>query len=178
MPIVVQFGVIECKYMSNHAHTLYFAYGSNLSLSQMKRRCPEYELVGVAKLDGWKFQYDGTCDDWSGKAVGNIVKSRGSNVLGVVYKLTQNDCDLLDDFEDYPVDYEKKIVTVILSDKNTVSPFVYTRYTVEPIGVPSRQYVDTILTGAVENKLPSGYIRSSLQYDFKFGTMTSDEHYK
>jgi len=37
--------------MSNK--TMYFAYGSNLWLDQMKHRCPESEFIGIGFLDDW-----------------------------------------------------------------------------------------------------------------------------
>ena len=33
--------------------TVYFGYGSNLWLDQMKRRCPENKLLGYASLPDW-----------------------------------------------------------------------------------------------------------------------------
>ena len=33
----------------------YFAYGSNMSTTQMSERCPNSKFVGVAALDGWEF---------------------------------------------------------------------------------------------------------------------------
>lgn len=33
---------------------LYIAYGSNLNLEQMRRRCPTAELVGKTVLRGWR----------------------------------------------------------------------------------------------------------------------------
>ena len=33
---------------------LYFAYGSNLNVGQMKQRCPDSAGVSTAVLNGWK----------------------------------------------------------------------------------------------------------------------------
>jgi len=33
--------------------TIYFAYGSNLWLDQMERRCPESKFIGIGLLDDW-----------------------------------------------------------------------------------------------------------------------------
>lgn len=33
--------------------TLYFAYGSNIWIDQMNRRCPESKYIGIAKLHEW-----------------------------------------------------------------------------------------------------------------------------
>ena len=36
-------------------YRLYFAYGSNMSVGQMRARCPAARAVGPAQLDGWRF---------------------------------------------------------------------------------------------------------------------------
>ena len=36
---------------------LYIAYGSNLNLEQMKRRCPTAEVVGTAELRNWRLWF-------------------------------------------------------------------------------------------------------------------------
>jgi hypothetical protein len=33
--------------------TIYFGYGSNFWLDQMKRRCPDSKFIGIGKLDDW-----------------------------------------------------------------------------------------------------------------------------
>ena len=38
-----------------HGEVKYFAYGSNMDIAQMKRRCPEAELLGPAVLSGCSF---------------------------------------------------------------------------------------------------------------------------
>ena len=38
----------------NTKDRLYIAYGSNLNLEQMKRRCPTAEVVGTAELKNWR----------------------------------------------------------------------------------------------------------------------------
>ncbi|KAI1759455.1 hypothetical protein GGR53DRAFT_143210 [Hypoxylon sp. FL1150] len=40
---------------NNSDGTLYFAYGSNLSTSQMRDRCPQSTPVALARLPGWKW---------------------------------------------------------------------------------------------------------------------------
>ena len=43
------------KQKQTTGETLYLAYGSNLSTTQMSQRCPESRLVGVAVLEGWRW---------------------------------------------------------------------------------------------------------------------------
>lgn len=63
---------------------LYFAFGSNLHLGQMAKRCPESRYVGVARLHGWRYQINN-------RGYANVVFSHGSYVEGLVYRLSPTD---------------------------------------------------------------------------------------
>ena len=39
---------------------LYFAYGSNINLDQMAYRCPDAQVVGPVKLEGWELLFRGS----------------------------------------------------------------------------------------------------------------------
>jgi len=41
----------------NTKDRLYIAYGSNLNLEQMKRRCPTAEVVGAVELKNWRLWF-------------------------------------------------------------------------------------------------------------------------
>ena len=38
----------------------YIAYGSNLNVAQMRRRCPAARIVGTAVLYGWRLLFKGS----------------------------------------------------------------------------------------------------------------------
>jgi Gamma-glutamyl cyclotransferase, AIG2-like len=64
--------------------TLYFAYGSNMDRSAMKRRCPGARAIGPAVLDGYRF-FVGR-DGW-----GSVAPSASDVVHGVLWRLTPRD---------------------------------------------------------------------------------------
>ena len=68
---------------------LYFAYGSNMSLTQMASRCPSSTFEGKGRLSGYRWQINE-------RGVGNIIESRGNYVEGVVYKIDQDNRRQLD----------------------------------------------------------------------------------
>jgi gamma-glutamylcyclotransferase (GGCT)/AIG2-like uncharacterized protein YtfP len=141
---------------------LYFAYGSNLLRKQMMHRCPHCRYIGLARLAGWKFEYDGICDDWSNMAVGNIVKSPNNEVWGAVYTLCESDINKLDGYEDYPTDYSRQSVAVSVQPSGVKEhAFVYTR-PAQKLGQPSKRYEQTILTGARQDGLPEAYVAEFL----------------
>ncbi|PSN69263.1 hypothetical protein BS50DRAFT_572429 [Corynespora cassiicola Philippines] len=55
MPSDLSSGTAASAGTSKPKPTVYFGYGSNLWLEQMRTRCPESEYLGVARLDGYKW---------------------------------------------------------------------------------------------------------------------------
>ncbi|KAK4043961.1 hypothetical protein C8A01DRAFT_31834 [Parachaetomium inaequale] len=75
------------------ARILYFAYGSNLHVAQMAKRCPESLFMGKATLPGYRWQINQ-------RGVANVVEA-GPNfcVKGLVYAVTPKDRRALDKSE-------------------------------------------------------------------------------
>lgn len=69
--------------------TLYFAFGSNLSLAQMAARCPRSLYVGRAVLPDYCWQINT-------RGYANVVPSRGHSVQGLVYEIGPADEASLD----------------------------------------------------------------------------------
>jgi gamma-glutamylcyclotransferase (GGCT)/AIG2-like uncharacterized protein YtfP len=69
--------------------TLYFAYGSNLHLKQMARRCPNSKYVGRATLAKYRWQINE-------RGYANVIGAPGYNVQGLVYELDGEDEARLD----------------------------------------------------------------------------------
>jgi gamma-glutamylcyclotransferase len=72
--------------------TYYFAYGSNLRLKQMARRCPNSRYIGRARLSNYRWQINQ-------RGFANVVWSKGYWVEGLVYELEGDDEDRLDKSE-------------------------------------------------------------------------------
>ena len=128
----------------------YFAYGSNLLNSRIRRRCPEHQVVGVAVLEGFAFVI-GT----SGYAT--IYASPARRVLGVLYQISANDEFRLDRCE--AVDkgvYRRAEVTVHCAGRK-VGALVYIDDRSQP-AVPRKGYLEGIVAGARNHKLPESYI--------------------
>ena len=86
---------------------LYFAFGSNLHLGQMAKRCPESRYVGIARLLDYRFQINN-------RRYANLVPSPGSCVEGLVYRLSLTDEASLDRSEGVPTAYEKYMLGIEL----------------------------------------------------------------
>lgn len=71
---------------------LHFAYGSNMSRSHMAVRCPQAIALGTAVLAGWRFVVG--MDGYA-----SIVQERGSQVRGVLWRLSPRDLAALNAYE-------------------------------------------------------------------------------
>ena len=141
--------------MSRH---LYFAYGSNLKLSQLLRRCPGSTVAGRARLPGYRLAFTRYSTKRKG-GVADIVAEPEAEVWGVLYDVDDEGMASLDAFEGVPRAYRRETVTV--TDDEGVEREAQT-YIAHRTGefAPGREYLDLIVTGAREHGLPDEYIRS------------------
>lgn len=146
----------------------YFSYGSNLNAEQMRERCPDHKVVGMAALHDHRLAFPLTSHDWGGGVAG-VVPSHGTSVWGIVYELSEGDLAALDRYEGYrgPDDqhnlYDRQTVFVELtrpedgSIPRRVRAWCYFARPSNP-AAPSRRYLDAILAGARHHKLPDEYV--------------------
>ncbi|KAL8847178.1 MAG: hypothetical protein Q9221_007779 [Calogaya cf. arnoldii] len=87
--------------------TSYFAYGSNLSLSQMTARCPSSSYIGIARLTHYRWIINR-------RGYANIVQTENPSdiVYGLVYVLTNDDEEQLDLREGVPWAYTKEMMSM------------------------------------------------------------------
>ncbi len=142
----------------------YFAYGSNMNLSQMRRRCPNSIFICRARLIGYKFVFDGCSKNRKG-AVANIVKSEKEFVWGGVFKITNQCLVNLDKYEEYHRSYQREILEVIDDEGKRYEALVYLR---EPkiLGKPSEKYRQIVLDGAKDVGIPEDYINTYIMANY------------
>ncbi|KAJ6443834.1 AIG2 family protein [Purpureocillium lavendulum] len=86
----------------------YFAYGSNLHIKQMKRRCPNSRYIGHARLADHRWQINE-------RGYANVVAADGRWVDGLVYEIDDRDETKLDVNEGVAKNaYEKRYMAVLL----------------------------------------------------------------
>jgi len=120
---------------------VYLAYGSNLNIAQMTRRCPEAKTWGATFLRDYRLAFHGG----SGHAVATIVPQKGCDVPVALWSITAKDEKALDIYEGYPSLYRKETVKVPWG-KRMVSAMVYVMND-DRVGFPSKPYFETIFEG-------------------------------
>ena len=147
---------------------LYFAYGSKLDPEQMKQRCPDHKVVGLASLHDHRLWFPRTSHAWGG-GVASIQLAHGTELWGIVYELSEADMAALDQYEGWqgPDDqhnvYDRELMFVELTRPDDGSfprrlrPWVYVARPSNP-APPSRRYLDAMLAGARHHGLPEDHI--------------------
>ena len=91
------------------ADKYYIAYGSNLSIEQMKVRTPDAVIVGTGMLENWKLLF---------RRYATIKKCEGFKVPVLVWKISEQDEKNLDIYEGYPKFYTKKELKIAVKSLN------------------------------------------------------------
>ena len=126
-----------------HDGKFYIAYGSNLNLEQMSRRCPTAHVVGAATLHNWKLMFRGG----SHSAVATIERKIGSKVPVLVWKIQPRDEHSLDSYEGWPYLYRKETLRLTVHGRRVYAMAYIMNEKGRPYGIPSDYYFDTIWMG-------------------------------
>ncbi|CPR11569.1 phage-related replication protein [Mycobacterium bohemicum DSM 44277] len=135
---------------------LYFAYGSNLCVTQMALRCPDAADPRPAVLAD---------HDWliNQRGVATVEPFAGTQVHGVLWQLSDRDLAMLDGAEGVPVRYRRDRL-VVHTDDGPAPAWVYIDHRVTP-GPPRPGYLGRIIDGAVLHGLPQRWIDFLRRWD-------------
>ena len=138
----------------------YLAYGSNLNIPQMQRRCPTAKIVGVAEIKDYELLFKGSK---TGSYL-TIEPQKGATVPVAVWEVGESDEHNLDIYEGYPKFYYKREVKIRYKGINTgrsrtVKAFIYIMHEERKLGVPTGRYLRTCL---------DGYDSFGFDYDYIF----------
>tara|TARA_Y100000389_G_scaffold27814_1_gene23838 strand:+ start:331 stop:726 length:396 start_codon:yes stop_codon:yes gene_type:complete len=130
---------------------LYFAYGSNLNHSQMKKRCKDSIFLKKINLKDFRLTFRNMYADIEFKK--NLV------VTGALYEISKSDEKKLDVYEDYPIVYKKyyfnyygkKVMTYTMT-KKTIFTF------------PSERYLNIIKKGYKDCNLDKKHLTNALKF--------------
>ena len=127
----------------------YFAYGSNICVTQMAIRCPDALNPRPATL---------TDHDWliNERGVATVAPFDGSEVHGVLWQISEQDLATLDRAEGVPVRYRRDRL-VVHTDDGPADAWAYIDHRVEP-GAPRPGYLERIIAAAGHHGLPSRWV--------------------
>ena len=130
---------------------LYFAYGSNLNLFQMKRRCKDSAFLKKYDLKGYKLNFR------SKYRAADIEKSKNSIVPGALFEISKSDEKKLDVYEDYPILYKKLYFKYY---NKTVMTYIMVNKT--EFRYPTERYLNLVKQVYKDCKLNFNYLTKAL----------------
>src|SRR5262245_10202659 len=117
--------------------TLYFAYGSNMSRTLMRRHCPAAKEIGIGQLAGFRFFI--TTDGYA-----SIVPKSGETVHGVLWRLTPRDLAALNAYESIDSGMYSRTVLSVRAGSRRVAAMVYIGRA-RGTGMPKPGYLDLVV---------------------------------
>ena len=130
---------------------LYFAYGSNLNLFQMKRRCKDSVFIKKYELKGYRLNFR------SKYRAADIEKNKNSLVPGALFEISKSDEKKLDVYEDYPILYKKLYFKYY---NNTVMTYIMVNKT--EFRYPTERYLNVVKQGYKDCNLNINFLIKAL----------------
>lgn len=122
--------------MNHMKKNYYIAYGSNMDFAQMRRRCPDAELVGAGIVKGYELLFKGS----GSGSYATIEKKARAKVPVLVWRISTSDEEALDRYEGFPTFYYKTQLPIKMQDGAEITGMVYIMHEDRAIGLPSRVY--------------------------------------
>tara|TARA_B100001765_G_C19328535_1_gene260672 strand:- start:33 stop:623 length:591 start_codon:yes stop_codon:yes gene_type:complete len=139
-----------------------FAYGSNLDLIQMNRRCPSSKIISKGSLSDYRLDFNRYSSGWGG-GVADVIPVKGSEVWGLVFELSDTDMDSLDFYEgcykDRPSLYERSKVVINTPKGPIPDVWLYTVVEKQKFEAPTAKYLGIIKMAAARWNFPNVYQR-------------------
>ncbi|MBC8581046.1 gamma-glutamylcyclotransferase family protein [Zhenhengia yiwuensis] len=135
---------------------LYAAYGSNMNLEQMARRCPTAKVIKYGFIEGYKLIFRGAPNNAYATIEPTEVEDRYGATKVVVWEVQESDEQALDRYEGYPVFYRKEYMQVhTFEDEyiDDVMVYVMNEDLRKEVNLPSQQYYEIIRKGYGQNNL-------------------------
>lgn len=141
----------------------YFAYGSNMSLSRLKKRVPSAKFLGCHRLTEHDLRFHKTSKDGSGKCDAYFTSDPGDAVYGALFEIDPIEKAALDKAEGLGFGYDQKQVIVISNDGTLIDAVTYTATIIDESLKPYSWYMNHVLIGAQETSLPLNYIQTKIR---------------
>ena len=149
--------------MAQSNPVLYFAYGSNMNAVDLKKRCIKNKTKitlnnpKVACLKDFQLAFTHKSDRRNG-GVADIARRMDETVWGVVFETDKESLDVIDVKEGIALGVYRQLQVEVLVEEKLISNVISYEVIKKGNYRPSKDYLDVILTGAVEHRLPGDYI--------------------
>jgi gamma-glutamylcyclotransferase len=137
---------------------MYFAYGSNMSLVRLKERVPSAQKLEIVTLKNHQLRFNMSGNDASGKCDAFETNNSEDLVIGALFYIDENEKPILDRAESLGSGYNEKIVLVQSYSGEIFEALIYCAIKIDTSLKPYYWYINHVIVGAKETKLPADYI--------------------
>ena len=137
---------------------LYFAFGLNSDIPEMKSRAPTSKRIGRAIAPNYQLVMRNHTD---------IMAKDGQKVYGVLWAINPSDIGALNEIEGYNFHYAHAFIEILFKG-NLYKAMTFVMIPSQDEGeMPSKKYIDYVYAGYKQNKIPldqlSSAVRSRMQ---------------
>ena len=136
----------------------YFAYGSNMSLSRLRKRTPSAERIGACTLQHHDLRFHKHGADGSGKCDAFQTENSNDFVCGSLFRIDPVEKPALDSAEGLGFGYNEKLVSLTRDTGENVAAFTYYAIKINDALKPYTWYLQHVVIGAKESNCPSSYV--------------------
>ncbi len=140
----------------------YFAYGSNMQTATLcGRRGIGVHRAVPARVSGWRLVFDKPPLIDIGESFANIIPDAAAHVLGVAYEVSAEDLEHIELTEGVRLgNYVRTGVPAepLFPSAEPITAFTLSSEHRDPNLQPSTRYMELIINGATEHRLPAEYI--------------------
>ncbi|MBR7085583.1 MAG: gamma-glutamylcyclotransferase [Oscillospiraceae bacterium] len=130
----------------------YIAYGIDICQEQMKRKCPDAELIGKAMLKDYALQFKGAA---------SVVPQKDMQVPVLIWKISEADEIRLDICKGiYEGIYQKETCSIELDDR-IIFGITYTNHSSQ-VSLPKISYIQKMIHGYEQNGMDANYIHEAV----------------
>jgi hypothetical protein len=129
-----------------------------MSLARLKQRTPSAKRCGSFKLLAHSLRFHKVGQDKSGKCDAFYTANQSDYVLGALFEIDEVDKIYLDKAEGLGFGYDEKEVTLLDSQNQVISAFLYIATHIDAEIKPYSWYKNHVLIGALESNLTEEYI--------------------
>jgi Gamma-glutamyl cyclotransferase, AIG2-like len=131
---------------------LYFAYGANMDVSAMARRCPRSTALGLARLRRHRLAV--MREGWL-----SVTRDPRSAVHGVLWDIALADVSALDRYEGLTQGLYAKLTQPVVAERGVRQAIVYIGANAGP-GTARPDYIADVIAAARSWPLPAGAIEA------------------
>jgi hypothetical protein len=129
-----------------------------MSLLRLRERVPSAQKIEIVTLKNHQLRFNMSGIDGSGKCDAFETNNSEDKVIGALFEINRNEKVILDRAESLGSGYDEKLVFVENELGEIFEALIYCAIKIDPSLKPYSWYLNHVIVGAKETKLPTYYL--------------------